>query len=58
MRVLHAQLLRNLRQRRYKSLSVTWIDEANERSSDSIRALGGRPRHRLTLYEAALSELR
>jgi hypothetical protein len=57
MRVLHAELLRNLRQRRYKSLSVTWIDEANSRSSDSIRVLGGRPRHRLTLYEVALSEL-
>ena len=44
MRVLHAQLLRNLRKRRYRSLSVTWIEEANLRSSEAIRALGGRPR--------------
>jgi GNAT superfamily N-acetyltransferase len=58
MRVLHAQLLHNLRKRRYHSLSVTWIDESNRLSGNTIRALGGRPRHRLTLYEAPLAELR
>jgi hypothetical protein len=58
MRVLHAQLLRNLQRRRYRSLSVTWIEDANERSGQAIRALGGRPRHHLTLYEARLSGLR
>ncbi|MGE3273063.1 MAG: hypothetical protein AB7P40_30300 [Chloroflexota bacterium] len=57
MRVLHARLLRNLRQRRYRGLSVTWIDEENRRSGESIRALGGRPRHHLVLYEGAISEL-
>jgi hypothetical protein len=37
---------------------VTWIEQANRRSSEAIRALGGRPRQQLTLYEARLSELR
>lgn len=57
MRVLHHRLLHNLQARRYRGLSVTWIEEGNERSSASIRALGGRPRHRLTLYEAPVSAL-
>jgi GNAT superfamily N-acetyltransferase len=57
MRVLHAELIRNLRRRRYKGLSVTWIEDGNDRSSASVRALGGRPRHRLVLYEGAIADL-
>ncbi len=57
MRVLHAELIRNLRRRRYKGLSVTWIEDDNGRSSASIRALGGRPRQRMTLYEGAIADL-
>jgi len=57
MRVLHARLIRNLRRARYRSLSVTWIEEANRRSAASIEALGARPCHRLVLYEAPIASL-
>jgi hypothetical protein len=57
MRVLHAQLIRNLRWRRYRGLSVTWIEEENRRSAGSVLALGAHPRHRLALYEGPISAL-
>ncbi len=57
MRVLHHQLLHNLRSRRYRALSVTWIADENAASSSSVRALGARPRHRLTLYEGSIEAL-
>lgn len=57
MRVLHAHLMRNLRRRRYRGLSVTWIEEQNRRSAASVEALGARPCHRLVLYEAPIASL-
>jgi hypothetical protein len=57
MRLLHERLIRNLRRRRYRGLSVTWIDEQNRRSAASVQALGARPQHRLTLFEGAISSL-
>lgn len=57
MRVLHAHLLRNLRWRRYRALSVTWIGEDNPRSAASVEAFGAKPCHRLTLFENAISAL-
>jgi GNAT superfamily N-acetyltransferase len=57
MRVLHHQLLHNLKSRRYRALSITWIADENAASSGSVRALGARPRHRLTLYECSIAAL-
>lgn len=57
MRLLHAQLIRNLRRRRYRGLSVTWIEQENRRSAASVRALGARPCHRLVLYEGSIADL-
>ena len=57
MRVLHGRLIRNLRRRRYRGLAVTWIAEENAASAASVRALGGRPQHRLALYEGAIGDL-
>jgi GNAT superfamily N-acetyltransferase len=57
MRMLHAQLIRNLRRRRYRGLAVTWIEEQNRRSAASVRALGARPTHQLTLFEGSIAAL-
>ncbi|MCC7368074.1 MAG: hypothetical protein IT306_06620 [Chloroflexi bacterium] len=57
MRVLHHRLVRNLRRRRYRALSVTWIADENAASAATIQALGGHPRHRLTLYESPVGAL-
>jgi GNAT superfamily N-acetyltransferase len=55
MRVLQAELVRALRRRGYKRLTVTWIADVNQKSSATVAALGARPLHRLTLYEGAIS---
>jgi hypothetical protein len=57
MRLLHHQLIRNLRRARYRGLSVTWIEEENRRSAASVKALGAKPCHQLVLYEGAIGEL-
>jgi hypothetical protein len=57
MRVLHARLIRNLRRRRYRGLSVTWIGDDNPRSAASVQTLGAKPCHRLTLYEGEIARL-
>jgi hypothetical protein len=54
MRLLHAELVRALQRRRYRRLTITWVSDANARSLASIVALGGRPLHRLTLFEAPI----
>jgi GNAT superfamily N-acetyltransferase len=54
MRLLHAELLRALRRLNYQALTVTWIAEDNAKSRASVAALGARPLHRLTLYEAPI----
>jgi hypothetical protein len=57
IRLLHARLIRNLRRRRYRGLAMAGIEEQNERSAASVRALGARPRHRLTMFERAIASL-
>jgi GNAT superfamily N-acetyltransferase len=57
MRVLLARLVRTLRRRRYRRLAITWIADENAASIASVRALGARPVHRLTLYEARIDAL-
>jgi GNAT superfamily N-acetyltransferase len=54
MRLLHAELIRALRRLNYKTLTVTWIADDNAKSRASVAALGARPLHRLTLYEAPI----
>jgi GNAT superfamily N-acetyltransferase len=54
MRLLHAELVRALQRRDYRKLTITWVSDANARSLASIVALGGRPLHRLTLFEAPI----
>jgi hypothetical protein len=56
MRVLQAELVRALRQRKYRTLTITWIADVNEKSRATARALGGRPWHRLTLYEGRIGD--
>ncbi len=54
MRAVQAELVRALRRRRYRTLTITWIADVNEKSRATARALGGRPWHRLTLYEGPI----
>ena len=51
MRIMQAELIRALRRRGYNRLTITWIADVNEKSLGTVRALGARPLHRLTLYE-------
>jgi hypothetical protein len=55
MRVLQAELVRALRRRHYRTLTITWIADVNDKSRATARALGGRPWHRLTLYEGPIT---
>jgi GNAT superfamily N-acetyltransferase len=55
MRVLQTELVRALRRRGYERLTITWIADVNRKSSATVAALGARPLHRLTLYEASIS---
>lgn len=55
MRIMQAELLRALRHRGYRRLSITWIADQNAKSRATVEALGARPIHRLTLYERPLS---
>jgi GNAT superfamily N-acetyltransferase len=57
MRVLLTRLMRNLRWRRYRGLSVTWIADENVAAAASVRAIGAQPLHRLTLYEGNIAAL-
>jgi GNAT superfamily N-acetyltransferase len=54
IRLLHVELLRALRARGYDSLTITWIAHSNRASVGAVSALGARPLHTLTLYEARL----
>ena len=54
MRLLHAELVRALQRRGYRRLTITWVSDGNARSLASIAALGGRPLHRLTLFEGPI----
>jgi GNAT superfamily N-acetyltransferase len=56
MRIMQVELIRALRRRGYTSLTVTWIADVNDKSLATVRALGARPLHRLTLYEAPLAD--
>ena len=56
MRVLQAELVRALRQRKYRTLTITWIADVNDKSRATALALGGKPWHRLTLYEGPIGE--
>ncbi|MFN8524142.1 MAG: GNAT family N-acetyltransferase [Chloroflexota bacterium] len=55
IRVLHSRLIEALRRGGYGGLSTTWVADANARSAASLLALGARPVHHLTLYQAAIS---
>jgi GNAT superfamily N-acetyltransferase len=55
MRLLVAELVRALRRRAYRRLTVTWIADMNPGSLATIAALGARPLHRLTLYEGGIA---
>jgi hypothetical protein len=54
MRIIQAELIRALLHRGYKRLTITWIADVNDKSLGTMRALGARPLHRLTLYEVPL----
>ena len=51
---LNTRLLAALRQRGYRSLSITWIADDNTPSLAQARALGMTRLHRLALFETAL----
>jgi GNAT superfamily N-acetyltransferase len=51
MRVLQAELLRALRRKGYRRLTITWVADVNAKSLGTMHALGARPLHQLTLYE-------
>lgn len=57
MRLLHAELLRAASRRGYRRLTITWVADVNAGSLAALRALGARPLHRLTLYEAPNADL-
>lgn len=54
MRVLQAEFLRALQRRRYRRLTITWIAGDNEKSLATVRAIGARSLHHLSLYEVAI----
>jgi GNAT superfamily N-acetyltransferase len=54
MRLLHAELLRAMRQRGYRRLTVTWVADVNDKSLATVKAIGGHPLHRLALYETGI----
>ncbi|GAC1512484.1 MAG: hypothetical protein NVS2B16_15480 [Chloroflexota bacterium] len=54
MRLIQAELIRALQRRGYERLTVTWIADVNSKSLVTIKALGARPLHRLTLYQAPI----
>lgn len=54
MRIMQAELMGALRRRGYNRLTITWIADVNDKSLGTVRALGARPLHRLTLYEAPI----
>lgn len=56
MRVLQAELVHALRRRHYRTLTITWIADVNDKSRATATALGGRLWHRLTLYEGPIGE--
>ena len=55
MRVVQAELIRALRRRRYRTLTITWIADENAKSRATALALGAEPWHRLTLYEGPIA---
>ncbi|MDQ6907345.1 MAG: GNAT family N-acetyltransferase, partial [Chloroflexota bacterium] len=55
MRILQAELVRALRRRHYRTLTITWIADVNAKSRATALALGGRPWHRLMLYEGPIT---
>jgi GNAT superfamily N-acetyltransferase len=57
MRVIQAALIRALQFRGYQRLTITWVADVNSKSLATMRALGARPYHRLTLYEGEMSSL-
>ncbi|MBO0779994.1 MAG: GNAT family N-acetyltransferase [Ktedonobacteraceae bacterium] len=54
MRVLHAELIRALCRGGYRSLTITWVADENLGSLATLKALGARPLHTLSLYERTL----
>jgi hypothetical protein len=54
MRVTQAALIRALQRRGYQRLTITWVANVNVKSLATMRALGARPDHRLTLYEGEI----
>jgi GNAT superfamily N-acetyltransferase len=51
---LTAQVMRQLRSRGYQTLGVTWVSDENRASQALVRHVGGKPYHRLALYERML----
>jgi len=58
MRILHAELIRALRTGHYRGLTITWVAAENPASCATLKALGAREYHRLSLYEQVLEESR
>jgi GNAT superfamily N-acetyltransferase len=54
MRILHAELLQALRKGGYRSLTITWVADENPGSLATLKALGARKLHTLSLYEKTL----
>lgn len=51
MRALQAELVRGLRQRQYRSLTITWMAEENHEALRVAEFLGAHQLHKLALYE-------
>jgi GNAT superfamily N-acetyltransferase len=54
-KLLNAGLLFQARQRGYRALSGTWLDEDNIANRRQVEALGMRPWHELVIVERALA---
>lgn len=54
MRIVLAELVRQLQRSGFRTLDGTWITESNVKSRASVMALGMRPKHELCVYERAL----
>ncbi|MFI5273218.1 MAG: hypothetical protein ACHQ4H_09340 [Ktedonobacterales bacterium] len=54
MRLLQSELVRALKRRHYRSLTITWMSEENGEARAMAAVLRGRPVHRLVLYEGQI----
>ena len=51
MSVLSRELLKNLKERKYKTLRTTWIEEENKGSASQFLKMNGRVLNKVTFYK-------